>query len=108
MKRTIIAVAITFLVTSLVTSALWYVGTSLRKAVEATWLISAVKVPGRGALDVIHNDLQAGNCELAKARLEVLQASWARFESEYGYVGNGIGHIMIEFRDMPMPSTPAE
>jgi hypothetical protein len=99
MKRTIGTVAITFLVTS----ALWHLGTGLRKSFEVTWLLSAVKAPGRMALYVVYNDLQAGNLELAKAHLEVLRESWARFEGEEGYVGNGIGNIMVEFRDMPMP-----
>ena len=100
MKKTIITVIITFLATS----AVWYVVTDLRHAVYVVRLRSAVKVPGQMAINTIRDDLQAGRHETAKARLEVLRASWARFIAEEGRVQNGIGNIMAELGDMPMPT----
>ena len=55
------------------------------------------------ALDAVLADLREGRYTTAKARVEVLREAWARFEDERGYVGNGIGNIMVEFRDMPRP-----
>jgi hypothetical protein len=99
MNRTSIAIVVTFIVTSLG----WYVVTSLREALEATWLISAVKAPGRMALNAIQYDLAAGKYKSAAARLDLLQKSWARFEKEDGYVGMGLGNIMVEYGNMAAP-----
>lgn len=96
-------ILITIVVTVIVTSLGWYVCGQIRKGYETTRLSSAVKAPGRMALDTILADFEEGRYETGTARLKILGKSWARFEAERGYVDNGIGNIMVEFRDMPTP-----
>lgn len=96
MKRT----AITVLITVLVTSLCWYFITGLQQGINDLWLMSAVKAPGRMALDEIQADLQAGQIEIAKDRLVVLRKQWATFESEGGFKGQAIGNIMVTFSQM--------
>jgi len=57
MKRTFISILVSVLVTSLC----WYVAGSLRRGVDGLWLMSAVKAPGRMALDAIENDSTGGS-----------------------------------------------
>jgi hypothetical protein len=59
--------------------------------------MSAVKAPGRMALDSLDADLQAGRVEIAKSKLAVLQKQWSVFESEGGFGGQAIGDIMVAF-----------
>lgn len=100
MRQTLVAVAITLVATS----ACWYVIGSVRRGAEETWLRSAVKAPGRMALDTIHEDLKFGDHYMAIAHLRILRASWAKFEAEERGVRNGIGDVMVDFRDMPVPA----
>jgi hypothetical protein len=93
MKRTIL----TILVTCLATSLCWYVVGSLRRGVEELWLMSALKAPGRMALDSIQGDMQAGRMEIAERKLSALTKQWALFESEGGWRGQAIGNIMVAF-----------
>jgi hypothetical protein len=93
MKRTVI----TILITALVTSLCWSVVGGLLRGVEGLWLVSAVKAPGRMALDVIEDDIQSGRLELAKARIAALRRHWEAFEREHGFRGEAIGNIMVTF-----------
>ncbi len=69
MKPTFISIMVSVLVTSLC----WYVAGSLRRGVDGLWLVSAVKAPGRMALNAIETDLQAGRLEVAKAKVAALR-----------------------------------
>lgn len=93
MRRTFL----TILITALVTSAGWYVVTSIRRGAEALWLMSAVKAPGRMALDRIQQDFAAGRDEVAKAKLAALRRQWAVFEDEPAFRGQAIGNILGPF-----------
>jgi|WetSurMetagenome_2_1015567.scaffolds.fasta_scaffold809766_1 hypothetical protein len=93
MKRTVI----TILLTALVTSLCWYVVGGLLRGVEGLWLMSAIKAPGRMALDVIEADLQAGRLQVAKAKMAALRRHWEAFEREAGFRGQAIGNIMVTF-----------
>jgi hypothetical protein len=96
MRRTLITV----LITALVTSLCWYgasVANGVRRGIERVWLISAVKAPGRMALDDIEADLIAGRSEAAKAKIAALRQQWAVFDSEAGFRGQAIGNIMVTF-----------
>ena len=96
MKRTIISI----LITALVTSVCWYVVSGLLRGVEGLWLMSAVKAPGRMALDAIDADLQAGRLDMAKSKLAALRKQWSVFEGEAGFRGQGVGDIMVTFSQM--------
>jgi hypothetical protein len=93
MKRTIL----TILITCLVTSLGWHFVGSLRRGIEGLWLMSAIKAPGRMALDSIEADLEAGRLEIAKRKLAALRKQWSVFESEAGFRGEAIGNIMVAF-----------
>jgi len=96
MKRTII----TILITALVTSVCWYVVGGLLRGVEGLWFVSAVKAPGRMALDAIDADLQARRLEMAKSKLAALRRQWSVFEGEAGFRGQGVGDIMVTLSQM--------
>lgn len=93
MKRTLI----TILITALATSLCWYVAVGLLRGVEGLWLKSAVKAPGRMALDAIEADLEEGRLEIAKAKIGALKRLWGAFEREDGFRGQAIGNIMVTF-----------
>lgn len=100
MKKTPLAIAITFVLTS----AAWYAVTSVHNDLNRVLLRSSVKAPGRMALDVIGHDLETGDYKTAKAHLTVLREAWKRFDEERGpTIEQGIGNIMVEFRDLPIP-----
>ena len=91
----------TFLVI-IVTAAVTWMAASLIHAVqtgtERLWLISAVKVPGRMALNEIQADLNSGRYEVVKAKVGVLIQAWQRFDSGAGsFQGSGIGDVMLTF-----------
>lgn len=107
MRRTFI----TALITALVTSLCWYgasVANGVRRGIERVWLMSAVKAPGRMALDDIEADLTAGRFETAKAKIAALRQQWAVFDSEAGFRGQAIGNIMVALGqiDSRMEATP--
>ncbi len=66
-------------------------------------MISAVKAPGRMALDEIVTELQRGDVASATTKLQILKSEWDRFEKEDGLSGVGIGNIMVEFSRTPAP-----
>ena len=99
MKRIIIAIAVAVAITSLC----WSIATGMRRSVEKLWLISAVKAPGRMALDEIVTELQRGDVASATTKLQILKSEWDRFEKEDGLSGVGIGNIMVEFSRTPAP-----
>lgn len=91
MKRTVITILISVVITSLG----WSLVSGLQQGVDRLWLLSAVKAPGRMALSNIEADLVAGRFEIAKAKLSAFQKEWAIFENESGFRGIGIGNIMV-------------
>jgi hypothetical protein len=92
-KRTWAAV----LVTALLTSLCWHAGTSLRSGRDKLWLISAVKVPGNKALDIIAEDMKNHRYDDASRRIEVLRQEWREFDREKEFDGNAIGNILVQF-----------
>jgi hypothetical protein len=101
MKKTIAIIAIT----AAITSICWSIATGMRFGVEKLWLISAVKAPGRMALDEIVTDLQRGDVAAATTKLQILRSEWDRFEKEDGPSGAGIGNIMLQFSRATAPET---
>jgi len=97
MKKTLV----TILMTAIVTSICWHVVTTVRRTVDAVWLESAVKAPGRMAFDEILDDLAAGRHEAARRKLDVLRTQWRRFEAEDDFRGEGIGRILVKFSRLP-------
>ena len=63
---------VTVLITALVTSFCWHVGSGVRSAIDNMWLISCVKVPGRKALDAIAEEMKNHRYAEANRRIEVL------------------------------------
>lgn len=99
--RDIGKIILTAVISCVVTSIVWYAAMRFGEALHAATLLSAVKAPGRMALEQIQQDLDSGNYDMAKAHLSILRESWKRFEAERGLMVNeGIGNIMVEFRDM--------
>ena len=97
MKKKIL---ITIAITAAVTSLCWHISNGLRDAYNRVWLISAVKAPGRMALDEIASDLTHSNITAATAKLQILRTEWRRFEAEDG-IDAGIGNIMVDFSRLP-------
>ena len=89
----------TFLVVLATAAITWFtisVVHGVQRSIEKVWLISAVKAPGRMALQEIQADMNAGRCSLAKAKIDALVNTWHRFESEPdSNRGLGIGDIMV-------------
>lgn len=81
MKTTTIVILLT------VTIALlgWDIAMGLRKSRDKLWLMSAVTVPGRMALDEICSDLDHGEYATAKMKLEAFRAQWKRFDSDNSF-----------------------
>jgi hypothetical protein len=100
----------TFLII-VVTAAITWITVSVihgvRTGVERLWLISAIKVPGRMALNEIQTDMNAGRYALAKAKLDVLTDTWQRFNlGPDSFRGAGIGDIMVSFSKLDTNSSP--
>jgi hypothetical protein len=92
MKRTFVCVVVTALVTWLAMS----VANGLATGRDRLWLVSAVKAPGRMALEDIQKDLDEGRCDLARAKLKAFGDAWRRFDSgPDSFAGPGIGDIMV-------------
>lgn len=89
--------SVTVLITALVTSLGWYAGTSLRSSRDRMWLVSAVKVPGRMALDAIAEDMSHHRYIEAYRRIKLFRREWHAFDQDGGFNGNAIGNIMVEF-----------
>lgn len=99
-------IAWTAVICSVITSIVWYAAMTFRDAFFASVLRSAVKAPGRMALEQIQRDLDSGNYDIAKAHLGILRQLWSRFEAEPGpMVEQGIGDIMVKFREMEESGT---
>lgn len=89
---------LTIVVTAVITWITVSVIHGVRTGAERLWLISAIKVPGRMALNEIQTDMNAGRCSLAKAKIDVLMDTWHRFDSgPDSFRGFGIGDIMVSF-----------
>ena len=94
MKRTLL----TILITALVTSVFWQVWFSFSRALDRTMLLSAVQVPGRMALDDIQADLAKGRYDLAEAKVLALKQHWGLFETRG--VREGLGRVMVTFAEI--------
>ncbi|MCX6550463.1 MAG: hypothetical protein NTY02_05555 [Acidobacteria bacterium] len=90
----------TIVVTAAVVSIFWYgwhVLNAVGNRIEQVWLISAVKAPGRMALDTIQADLEAGRYDVVKLEVGALKKRWAAFSADADDRGPGIGNIMADF-----------
>ena len=100
MKKTIIAIVIT----TVITFVGWDVATGLHRGRDKLWLMSAVTAPARLALDEISSDLDHGDYAMARMKLEAFRTQWKRFESENSFSSQALGNIMVEFSRLPNPS----
>jgi hypothetical protein len=67
-------------------------------AIERVWMISAMKAPGRMAIQEIQADMKGGRYDLAKAKIDALADAWQKFEAgPDSPSGPGIGNIMVTF-----------
>jgi hypothetical protein len=93
-KKIFLAIVITALLTWEISS----VFRGLHTATERLWLISAIKAPGRMAIDDIQASMGAGQYKLAEAKLQALKDTWQRFDhGPDSSSGPGIGDIMVTF-----------
>lgn len=102
MKRTVIAI----LATAFITSVCCYLVGSVLRGAQKLWLISAVKAPGRMALDAIDADLRAGRLETAKSKFAALRKHWSTFDRDPEFEGQGIGDIMVAFAQIDAAAEP--
>jgi len=71
---------------------------SVRTGVEHLWLISAVKVPGKMAIEDIQKDMNEGRYDIAKAKRQIIMDTWQRRDrGADSNSGRGIGDIMVAF-----------
>jgi hypothetical protein len=92
--KTFLAIIATAILTWIIASFVHGAGVG----VERLWLRSAVKSPGRMALDEIQTDMTAERYKLAKAKIDLLAGTWHRFDSEPDlFRGSGVGDIMVIF-----------
>ena len=92
--KTFFVIAVTAVITWVTASVV----DGVRTDTERVWMLSAVKAPGRMALSDIQADMNAGHYTLAKAKLDVLMATWQRFDvGPTSFKGTGIGDIMMTF-----------
>ena len=104
-------------VTAIVTAATtWFVaGTvhGIQTRIDRVWLISAVKAPGRMAIEDIQADMAAERYQLAKAKIDLLADTWHRFDSgpdsfHGSGIGSGIGDIMVTFSKLDTNSATSK
>jgi hypothetical protein len=75
---------------------------AVRTATERFWMISAIKAPGRMALEDIQSDMKAGRYDMAKRKTDAFVTTWQRFESgPDSFSGYGIGDVMVTFSKIP-------
>lgn len=105
MNRTLFAVVITIIVMSIL--FLFSLGAiRVGHQRDEVWLISAVKAPGRMALDDIQAEMNAGNYDAAKLMIGAFKKQWTTFEQEQGFHGQAIGIIMVEFGRLDQTNAP--
>ena len=97
MKKTIIAI----IITAVIISVGWDIATELRRGRNQLWLMSAVTVPGKMALDEISSDLDRGDYAAAKMKIDIFRAQWQRFDSENSFTSQALGNIMADFSRLP-------
>jgi hypothetical protein len=89
---------LTIIITAVLTWFAFSLIQSVRTGVERLWLISAVKVPGRMAIEDIQKDMNEGRYDIAKAKLQIFMDTWQRFDrGPDSNSGRGIGDIMVAF-----------
>ena len=94
MKRTLL----TILITAVVTSVFWNAWFSFSRALDRTMLLSVVQAPGRIALDDIKADLVKRRYEVAEAKVLAFKQHWSVFETRG--VREGLGRIMVSFAEL--------
>jgi hypothetical protein len=100
--KTFLVIVITSAVTLIAVSVIQ----GLRTGKERLWLVSAIKAPGRMALNEIQADMNAGRYDVAKAKIDVLMSTWQRFDSgPDSFTGPGIGEIMVSFAKLDTNSS---
>lgn len=92
MKRTLL----TILITVVITSVFWNVWFSFSRALDRFRMLSAVQVPGRMALDDIQADLIRRRYDVAEAKVLALKQHWSIFQIE-GLRGEALGRVMVTF-----------
>jgi hypothetical protein len=95
MKKYIITVLITFIITS----AFWIGIMSIRIKLHELWLISAVKAPTQMALDRIKFEWDNNDLDSAKKDFELFRKQWLQFKSENGFRSNAMGKIMVKYSE---------
>ncbi len=91
MKSKLLIIAVTAVTTWITAN----VAHGVRSGVERLWLISAIKVPGRMAIEEIQADMAAGRYEMATAKLQAFLDTWQRFNhGPDSFGGRGIGDVM--------------
>jgi hypothetical protein len=102
----------TFLVIVVTATVTWFVASfvhGVQTGTERLWLISAVKAPGRMAIEDIQADMAAERYQLAKAKIDLLADTWHRFDSgPDSFRGSGIGDIMVTFSKLDTNSTTSK
>lgn len=90
--KNFLTIIATVLVAWLVCSSIY----SVKIAIRAFWLVSAVKVPGGKAIADIQGDLEAGRYELAKEKMSAFAGIWSRFNRDSdANAGLGIGDVLL-------------
>jgi hypothetical protein len=95
MKKTIVAVVVTFFLTSI----LWIGIATMRIAVHELWLESAVKAPTGLALNHIKSKWDNHDTDSAKRYFEIFRKQWHAFGSEDGFMTNAMGDIMLKYSE---------
>jgi hypothetical protein len=100
---------LTIIITAVLTWFAFSFIQSVRTGVERLWLISAVKVPGKMAIEDIQKDMNEGRYDIAKAKLQIFKDTWQRFnkgpDSNSGF---GIGDIMVAFSKIDTNQTKSD
>ena len=89
---------LTIIITAVLTWFTFSVVQAIRINTERLWLVSAVKVPGKMAIEDIQKDMNEGEYDIAKAKLQIFKDTWQRFDSgPDSNSGRGIGDVMVAF-----------
>jgi hypothetical protein len=92
MMKTFLTVLVTAVLTWLTFSLVY----GVRIGIERLWLVSAIKVPGRMAIEEIQTEMNQGQYDLAKTNLQIFMDTWQRFNhGPDSFGGLGIGDIMV-------------
>ena len=89
---------LTIIITAVLTWFTFSFIQSVHTGIDRLWLMSAVKAPGKMAIEDIQKDMNEGRYDLAKTKLQIFKETWQRFNNEPPLnSGRGIGDIMVAF-----------